>query len=267
MLGIPANDTSGGLEVRGLVAEWRDGFFVLDKWQVTRKFTLDYGIRYELPTVPYTVNGNASELNAQQTAVVPSNPPVKGFHFINPNHNDWAPRLGFAYRLDDKTVVRGGGGIYYNPNQTNSYTFLNANPPVQLTHHFHGIANHSHFDVDNPFGGAAPPSLSLGPITYPLLTNMTTEKWNQPTAGPSVEPVAAAATMEWRRSGSRLSRLPHGSPRPQFLQQPTAPARTGRDSIAASQPAIRADPHRPERRNRELRWDDRYACGSACRTA
>ena len=31
--------------------EWRDGFFVLDKWQVSRKLTLNYGIRYELPTV------------------------------------------------------------------------------------------------------------------------------------------------------------------------------------------------------------------------
>ena len=40
-----------------------------------------------------------------------------------------APRVGFAYRINDKTTFRGGAGIYYNPNQTNSYTFLNTNPP------------------------------------------------------------------------------------------------------------------------------------------
>jgi hypothetical protein len=52
----------------GRVAEWRDGFFVLDKWRVSRKLTLNYGIRYELPTVAYTINGIASELNPDQTA-------------------------------------------------------------------------------------------------------------------------------------------------------------------------------------------------------
>ena len=87
---------------------------------------MEFTARYELPTVAYTVNGNATELNANQTALVGGTP---GFHFTNPNHNDWAPRLGFAYRINDKTVFRGGGGIYYNPNQTNSYTFLSNNPP------------------------------------------------------------------------------------------------------------------------------------------
>ncbi len=182
LLGYQANDTSGGLQVRGLVAEWRDGFFALDKWQVTRKLTVDFGLRYELPTVPYTVNGNASELNPQQTAVVPANPPVKDFHFIYPNHNDWAPRLGFAYRIDEKTVVRGGGGIYYNPNQTNSFTFLNANPPFNLLTTYTASPTTPNLTLSNPYGGAAPPSLSLGPITYPLLTNMITDNWNLPTA-------------------------------------------------------------------------------------
>ena len=64
------------------MAEWRDGFFVLDNWQVIRKLTLNYGLRYELPTVPYTVNGNATELNPQQTHAVPANAPVPGFQFI-----------------------------------------------------------------------------------------------------------------------------------------------------------------------------------------
>ena len=97
--------TTPGPEVRGRVAEWRDGFFVLDKWQISRKLTLNYGLRYELPTVAYTINGNATELNPDQTALVGGTP---GFHFINPNHKDWAPRLGFAYRINDKTVFRGG---------------------------------------------------------------------------------------------------------------------------------------------------------------
>jgi hypothetical protein len=180
--GYMANDTSAGPEIRGLVAEWRDGFFVLDKWQISRKLTINYGLRYELPTVPYTVNGNATELNAQQTAVVPANPPVKGFHFIYPNHNDWAPRFGFAYRLTEKTVVRGGFGIYYNPNQTNSFTFLNANPPFNILQTYTSLPTAPTCSFTNPFCGGAPPTFALGRITYPLLTNITTDNWNLPTA-------------------------------------------------------------------------------------
>ncbi len=115
--------------VRKCADTWRNGataFSSQDKWQISRKLTLNYGIRYELPTVPYTINGVATELNANQTALVGGTP---GFRFIAPNHNDWAPRVGMAYRMTDKWVFRAGGGIYYNPNQTNSYTFLNTNPP------------------------------------------------------------------------------------------------------------------------------------------
>ena len=102
----------------------------LDKWQVSRKLTFNYGLRYELPTVAYTINGVATELNPHQTAFVGGTP---GFHFTGPNHSDWAPRVGVAYRITEKTVFRAGGGIYYNPNQTNSYTFLNINPPYTTT--------------------------------------------------------------------------------------------------------------------------------------
>src|SRR5262249_31355402 len=62
ILGNPVNFATAGPEIRGRVAAWRDGFFVLDKWQASRKLTLNYGLRYELPTVPYTINGVASIL-------------------------------------------------------------------------------------------------------------------------------------------------------------------------------------------------------------
>src|SRR5207253_472686 len=101
ILGLPQSFNTAGPQPRGRTAEWRDGFFVLDKWQVSRKLTVNYGLRYELPTVPYTINGNATELNADQTALVGGTP---GFRFIAPNHADWAPRLGIAYRISEKTV-------------------------------------------------------------------------------------------------------------------------------------------------------------------
>jgi hypothetical protein len=149
MLGTPVSFGTAGPEVRGRVAGWRDGFFLLDKWQATRKLTLNYGIRYELPTVPYTINGNASILNPDRSALVVATP---GFRFNSPQHNLWAPRLGFAYRITDKTVFRGGAGIYYNPNQTNTYTFLNTNPPWSPIFQCNWSAGLTPINLTNPFG-------------------------------------------------------------------------------------------------------------------
>jgi len=172
MLGTPQSFSTPGPEVRGRVAEWRDGFFVLDKWQASRKLTVNYGIRYELPTVPYTINGNATLLNENQTALVGGTP---GYKFIAPNHKNWAPRLGIAYRITDKTVFRAGGGIYYNPNQTNSYTFLNTNPPYTTILNCTWSASLKPVTLANPFGtpGVCPSAPTAGLIV--------TDPWHQPT--------------------------------------------------------------------------------------
>src|SRR2546430_16973334 len=62
--------------------------------------------------------------------IIPSIFPAVGFQFQEPNYKDIAPRLGATYRLKETTVLRAGYGIYYNPNQMNSFTFLTNNPPI-----------------------------------------------------------------------------------------------------------------------------------------
>lgn len=129
MLGYVQSVTTPGPQIRNQVASWRDGFYVVDNWQTTKRLTLNLGLRYELPTVPYTVNGYARILNAAQTQLLPATVPSPGFKLTDPNHKNFAPRFGLAYRATDKTVIRAGFGIYYNANQNNSFTFLSNNPP------------------------------------------------------------------------------------------------------------------------------------------
>jgi Carboxypeptidase regulatory-like domain len=198
ILGLPASLQTPAVQYRGLVAEWRDGFFVLDNWQVSRKLTVNYGLRYELPTVPYTVNGVATELNAQQTAIVPANPPVKGFEFTYPQHTDWAPRLGFAYRLNESTVLRGGFGIYYNPNQTNSQTFLNGNPPFVHNITYTSLPTTPTLSLSNPTGGAANPA--------PPVPNMITDNWNLATPRMNQWSFGVERAM-WRNAGLEVEYL------------------------------------------------------------
>ncbi|HKT11698.1 MAG TPA: TonB-dependent receptor [Terriglobia bacterium] len=172
VLGVPFSDTTPGAEVPGLVGQWRDGFFVEDNINLTPKLTLNLGLRYDVSSSPSTLNGNATILNPAQTALIPSNPPQPGFQFYTPQRNNFGPRVGFAYRVTNAWVVRGGFGIYYNPNQMNSYTFLNINPPFAPVILYQTASVTSpNLTFDNPTPGSSlttnknPPNvITIGPF-------------------------------------------------------------------------------------------------------
>src|SRR5262249_27385063 len=154
--------------------------------------------RYELPTVPYSVNGFHTELNPQQTQLVPAIVPQPGFQFIAANHKDWAPRIGFAYRLTSKTVFRGGYGIYYNPNQTNSFTFLNGNPPFGSATTYTSLPTTPTLSFVNP--------TPTGSANAPTLPNVTTDNWHLPTAYMHQSSFGIEREL-WRNGGLELQYL------------------------------------------------------------
>jgi outer membrane receptor protein involved in Fe transport len=79
--------------------------FVQDDWSVSRRLSLNLGLRYELDT---DVN-NQSRVDQLNPIVQPF---VKGER--RRDLNNFGPRLGFAYRAAPSTTVRGGYGIYYD---------------------------------------------------------------------------------------------------------------------------------------------------------
>ena len=101
------------------------GFFAQDNWKITRKLTLDYGLRYDYSTYPREQYGrlpNLSPTLANPTAG--SHPGGTIFEGDGPGHCNctfaknypWAfgPRIGLAYQITPKTVLRAGFGITYN---------------------------------------------------------------------------------------------------------------------------------------------------------
>ena len=193
VLGLAQTSTTPIFPTKGSIGEWRDGFFALDNWQVSQKLTLNYGLRYELPTVPYSLNGYARILNADQTALIPATSaltaadfkPTPGFKFINPTHNDWAPRIGMAYRATSTTVIRGGFGIYWNANQLNTYTLTTQNFPLSASVGYNTAAGDL-LSLTNPTPGAGAGSPVAGiPGTYvnavtmgPHLPTQELYQWN-----------------------------------------------------------------------------------------
>jgi hypothetical protein len=107
-------------------------YFAQDTWQATNRLSVTLGVRWEIPGVykeryNRAASFNPHELNPALNGILVNGQPVYGAaDFIGtPQHPEgglktehfrlFAPRVGMAYRLNDKTVIRAGAGIYYLP--------------------------------------------------------------------------------------------------------------------------------------------------------
>jgi hypothetical protein len=118
--------------------------YAQDQWSITSKLTLNFGARYEFyptpvrdhegvfrfdPTLPLSGNVEAGGVNG--------NPINAG---INVGWGLIVPRVGIAYRVNDRTVVRAGGGITEDPD---NFRFLRDTFPVDLAQNYSGTASNT----------------------------------------------------------------------------------------------------------------------------
>ena len=96
--------------------EWQHGLYFRDRFQVNRKLTLNLGLRYEYYPLMSRGDGRGIERWDPKTNIVTigglGNIPME--NGMSVSKKLFAPRLGFAWRLDDKTVIRSGYGLTYN---------------------------------------------------------------------------------------------------------------------------------------------------------
>jgi hypothetical protein len=136
--------TSGSIERNAtrLNTSWYHGMFVQDDWKIGARLTVNLGLRYEYesPTIdaenrnvrgfdPSATPSIAAAARAAYAASPIADVPVSAFAvrgglqfassenpgFWNGDRNNIEPRAGFAFRLNDKTVLRGGAGVYTVP--------------------------------------------------------------------------------------------------------------------------------------------------------
>jgi hypothetical protein len=126
LLGVPSGGSLGYSSPASYGNHYY-AFFVQDDWKVSKKLTLNIGLRYELET-PYTERYNRAESGLDFGATLPVSVPgynLKGgllFAGVNGNPrtiahydtNNFGPRFGLAYQIGAKTVLRGGYGLFYS---------------------------------------------------------------------------------------------------------------------------------------------------------
>ena len=100
--------------------------YVQDTWRMTRRFTLNYGIRYEVqePRTERYNRFNYFDFQATNPLSAQTGLNLKG-GLVYDSANDrglwiadtknWSPRIGMAYKVTDKLVARTGFGLYYPP--------------------------------------------------------------------------------------------------------------------------------------------------------
>ena len=98
--------------------------FVNDSWNVTPKISLTAGLRYDVASPAYSVDHYWGVLDMKYPGyrlVMPGLTPGTKSQPYPADKNNIAPRIGFAWRADPATVVRGGYGIFY---ETGRFKFL-----------------------------------------------------------------------------------------------------------------------------------------------
>ena len=97
------------------IHNWAYGAFFQDDWRATKSLTVNFGLRYEYSSVmkdAHNLLGNFDP-NSPTGLIQAGMNGVSGPY--NPDHKNFAPRLGFAWDVNGKgnTVLRGGGGLVY----------------------------------------------------------------------------------------------------------------------------------------------------------
>ncbi len=125
-----------------------------DDWKVTPNLTLNLGLRYELFTTIKERNnelgtfdlstgalivpkGVTAQLTPQLAAIVPVQATATP-GLISPDTNNFAPRIGLAYKVSPKFVVRAGYGIFYGGDEAGPYSnpSMGFNPPFFVSKNF-----------------------------------------------------------------------------------------------------------------------------------
>jgi hypothetical protein len=131
-----------------------------DKWQVTQKLTVDLGLRWEYwpSSTPHHPGGFSNYNPFNNTLELAGIGTVPNDQGIDSHLTSFGPRIGAAYRMNEKTVFRAGYGISYIPRNTNVYNF-----PVSQATQLPAV--NSFLAVGSMATGFPPPSPAVLPST------------------------------------------------------------------------------------------------------
>ncbi len=148
------------------------GLYVADDWRITRKLTLNLGLRWDYYSPFSEVANRWANFNVRTAKIDIAG--VNGadkYVGVKPYYKNFGPRVGFAYQLLTHTVVRGGFGLFYNPGgnegsslrlfrnipfgSTINITPGDINVGLRVSDGFPALQSPNFADANRPFGGVS----------------------------------------------------------------------------------------------------------------
>ena len=174
------------------------GYYLNDDWKASRKLTLNFGVRYEYVSPLLDVLNRRSTfyplVNDYNTGlpgqvVIANSNEAKSLLGLSgvgaravykPDRNNFGPRVGFAYSLNNKTVVRGGYGIFFTNSQNfvNNFVINRRQPPFAETQSITSSTATPQIDIADPFGKALAPLVIATQNINPNFIEGYTQQWN-----------------------------------------------------------------------------------------
>lgn len=177
LLGLPSRTTSvtsgeGQGFPGGNPRKLEIALYMQDDWKVSSRLTLNYGVRWEFYKRIVERRNRQASWSATCNCVLVAGSGIDPA-LTNEDYNNVAPRFGFAFRpfANDRTVIRGSTGIFYDSDMRHNFEVIN-NPPFLLNRTFTSSQIPGGLSLSNPFpnvtgAGAATLNPQAFPPNYP----------------------------------------------------------------------------------------------------
>jgi hypothetical protein len=186
LLGYPISAARDGQKEPYGMSWWEISVYAMDDFRVSPKLTLNLGLRYDVFTPMVEDQDRLANFDfATGNFVSPQMPGVSRAGNVVKDLNNFAPRVGFAYTpwSDNKTVLRGGFGIFYDLQANQNDTELAYNPTgLFFSQNINNPATTPSIRLSTGFPAPTYPTVSnpSGRTSAAFFDNRTTyiEEWN-----------------------------------------------------------------------------------------
>jgi len=167
LLGLPDSALRNIGDTTAIMRKNDYSAYVQDDWKVTQNLTLNLGLRYDYLAWPHHRDDKLGSFDLDTGKFiwdginpVDGSPPNVRRGIVEPNYTNFAPRIGFAYRMADKTTVRSGYGLFYNGNYLWEAQGVRGNYPYAISE---TLTNLNSTGPTSPFASTFTPVLTVTP--------------------------------------------------------------------------------------------------------
>lgn len=129
LLGLPFDVDIGLQLTQPHTQSWYLGVYGQDTFKVTPRTTLNYGVRYERYAPYVEAHNYEANFDVASGDILLAGLGGNSRSLMNARNNNFGPRFGVSYLLNSKTVVRGGYGLFFSPENDGREDFLTQNTP------------------------------------------------------------------------------------------------------------------------------------------